>query len=142
MRSKAGTARKNVRYNVKIEDVPAVIDEWKALGIDREQIAFNQSMPDDYLTIQGELMKDERGLYLLYTKVQKPMNLALREKEEHAFGLAALDIRKESLWPSSFSDVMALLEIYPDSVIEFSAYDVEVGNIKGRNAVIWEVRNY
>lgn len=142
MRSKAGTARKNVKYNLNIQDVPAVIEEWNKLGIKEEQIAFNQNMPDKYLTLQGEIMKNENGLFLIYTKVKKPMNLALREKEEYVFGLSALKILKEYLWPSSFSDIEALLDIYSDSVIEFSAYESAVGNIPGRNAVIWEVRNY
>jgi len=142
MRSKAGTARKNVRYKVDIKEVPAVMEEWKSLGIKKENIAFNQSMPDEHLILQGEIMKDENGLYVLYSRIKKPMNLALKEKEEHAFGLNALRILKETLWPSSMSDVESLLEIYPDSVIEFSAYEIAVGEIPGRNTVIWEVRNF
>ena len=43
---------------------------------------------------------------------------------------------------SSYSDLEALMEIFSDSSIEFSTYRIPVGNIKGRNTIIWEVRNY
>ena len=99
-------------------------------------------MPNEHLVIQAEIMRNENGIYLLYSRVQKPMNLALKEKEEHAFGLNALEILRRELWPSSLADVEALLELYPDSVIEFGTYDVAVGNLPGRNTVIWEVRNF
>ena len=103
---------------------------------------FNQSMPDEHLTIQGELMKTETGLYLLYSTKKVPMNQALAMKEEHAFGLKALIMLRQNLFPSSLSDIEALLETYPDSVIELSAYRIPVGDIHGRNTIIWEVRNY
>jgi len=70
------------------------------------------------------------------------MNQGLAEQTLHAFGLNAKMILEKNLYTSSLADIYALLEIYPDSVIEFSSYSIPVGNIKGRNAVIWEVRNY
>ena len=57
-------------------------------------------------------------------------------------GIRAILKLRSVLFPSSLADLEALFEIYPDSVIEFSAYRFAVGAIPGRNAVIWEVRNY
>ncbi len=44
--------------------------------------------------------------------------------------------------PASRDDVDALLERYPDATIEFTCFTVNVGNIPGRNTMMWEVRNY
>jgi hypothetical protein len=142
MRAKNGTQRKNVVYNIDLEKVPATIEEWKKLGIQQEKISFNQSMPDKDLTIQGELMNSERGLYLLYTTVKKPMNLGLREQELYAEGMKTNLMLKSYLSPSSYEDMKILLEMFPEDIIEFSSYRVNVGNIPGRNTVIWEVRNF
>lgn len=99
-------------------------------------------MPDERLTIQGEIINHYNGLNLLYSKIKKPMNLALAECQEYAKGLKAQLILKYFLSPSSYSDLEVLLEKYSESAIEFSTYSIPVGNIPGRNTVIWEVRNY
>jgi hypothetical protein len=142
MRSKAGMARKNVRYCVPLDKIPYEIEEWKKQGMKEKDISFNETMPDEHIAIQGEIMKSENGIYLLYSTLKTQMNTALKEKPEHAFGLKANILLKENLWPSSLADVEALLDLYPDSVIEFSAYEIAVGNLPGRNTVIWEVRDF
>ena len=43
---------------------------------------------------------------------------------------------------NSYDDLMELVELYPEHVIEFSATEGEVGLIRGRNHVVWEVRLY
>jgi len=142
IRSKKGILRSQTRFNILKEKVKEEMEKMKMENIKIEDITFNQSMPDNHLLIQGEIMLTERGLYLLYTTVKKPMNQGLAEQTLHAFGLNAKMILEKNLYTSSLADIYALLEIYPDSVIEFSSYSIPVGNIKGRNAVIWEVRNY
>lgn len=52
---------------------------------------------------------------------------------------SALALRRH-LTPSSHSDLMALLDAYPDHVVELSALRRCYGSLPGRNAVIWEVR--
>jgi hypothetical protein len=45
--------------------------------------------------------------------------------------------------PSSWADFEALLELYPSHVLEVSVYaGTTVGDVPGRNAVVWEVRRY
>ena len=137
--------RNKVEYNVPLENVKDTISR-KFRGFPESSITFNQSMPDEHLLIQGEAMRNSMippfGLYLFYSELRKPMNLALEEDAHHAFGLLAKSLLQSRMTPSSYSDTEALLELYPDSVVEFSTYEIGVGGIPGRNTVIWEVRNY
>jgi len=144
MRSKRGTARKNVRYKIPLEKVPEEIERWKIMGIPEEMMAFNESMPDEHLLLQGEVMNVKKGLYLLYSTIKKPMNTALSEESREVEGPEAKILLKQGLFPASYFDLELLFQLYPTSVVEFSAYSIPVGNManKGRNTVFWEVRNY
>jgi hypothetical protein len=143
MRGKRGIKREKTRYDLSLEEIRKEIKEWEKQGILENEIAFNQSMPnEEHLIIQGEMMKSYRWIELLYSTVKKPMNLALREESKNIHGLKALTFLRHYLYPSSYSYMMGLLELFPDSVVEFSTYDIPVGNIPGRNTVVWEVRNY
>lgn len=51
-------------------------------------------------------------------------------------------IVKDNFWGASYDDLQVLFEEYPDHVVEFTCYDCFYGILKGRNSVIWEVRNY
>lgn len=103
---------------------------------------FNESLPDDKLLIQGEAMRGERGLELTYSIIRKPMKLALAEETRWANGVVAKALLDHYLWPPSRDDFEALWDLYPDSVIEFGAYSIAVGDQPHRNTLIWEVRNY
>lgn len=147
MRSRKGIIRKKVRYNIPLINLRREIEAWKKEGIPEEQIAFNQSMPDESLTIQGEVMENPYsspyGLYLLYSTVKKPMNLALAEKSETAMGLKAKVLLKHFMCPSSYADLEAIFDVVAkEHVIEFSSYSRNVGDIPNRNTVFWEVRKY
>lgn len=142
IRGRIPLTRGRVRYNIPLETLKDEVEIMKReTGLSDYQISFNQSMPDERLILQGELMRDN-PFYLLYTTVKKPMNLALSEEEKHASGFTALNLLKANLFPSSFSDIEALVDRFPNSVFEFSAYEIAVGNIPGRNVVVWEGRNY
>jgi len=39
-------------YNINLQEVPKIIKEFEKQGISENQIGFNQSMPDEHLTIQ------------------------------------------------------------------------------------------
>ena len=142
MRSKKGIDRKRVKYNLPMNEVAQEIAVWEREGIPESRIGFNEAMPDKRLLIQGEVIRTPNGLFFLYTTIKKPMNVALREKEERISGLNAKIILQRNLSPSSLSDMESLLQTFPNDVIEFSSYSIPVGNIQGRNTVIWEVRNY
>jgi hypothetical protein len=142
MRSKKGIDRTKVVYNLTLEEAKRELRRWNVLGINEDQISFNQNMPDKHLLLQGEVKRTEYGLWLRYTTIKKPMNQALKEEDKNCTGLSAKTRLEQALDPSSYSDLEALLEMFPDSVVEFSTYSVDVGNISRRNTVFWEVRNF
>ena len=144
MRSKKGIARKEVKYNIKLEDVPLHIEQFQKIGIPEDLISFNQSMPDGNLILQGEVMNYQGGIYLFGTTLKKPMNIALAEKSFTIENDTAKPLLESKLSAESYRDLRNLLDIFPESVVEFSAYSIPVGNFAetGRNTVFWEVRNY
>lgn len=140
IRGKDKIQRKKVKYNTPINEIPKIIEEFRKERI--EKITFNQSMPDGHLIIQGEVMKTHLGLCLWYTTKKVPMNKALAEESLYAEGLKANILLETFMDPSSYSDLKDLMEIFPDSAIEFSTYDICVGTLPNKNTVFWEVRNY
>lgn len=134
--------RARVIYNVDLIDVPKIIDRFEKAEISKDNLGFNQSMPDKHLIIQGEVMRTHLGLSLWYTTKKEPMNGALKNESLYAEGLRAKLLLENNMFPSSYSDLEDLLELFPESAIEFSTYDISVGDIPHRNTVIWEVRNY
>ncbi len=142
IRSTKGTARSNTRFDVPFLELEKELEDLRNKGVKNNEMSFNQSMPNDKILIQAEIKRTSKGLYLLYSTVKKPMNLAFKEEIKHAFGLEALLILETYLYPQSYSDIMNLFEMFPESVIEFGTYSVYVGDLPGRNTIIWEVRNY
>lgn len=111
-------------------------------GVKPEDIYVAEMAPTERTTLQGELMLTERGLYLYYTKVRKPMRDALAERSYETRGLTARDILLAHLDTASWEWINVLLERYQDHVIEFSTYNIAWGTIPNRNTVVWEVRKY
>jgi hypothetical protein len=93
-----GISRSATRYNVPLSELESTIQEMGLEGIPKENLTFNQEMPDPHLTIQGELILTYRGIDLTYTDIKKPMNLALAEKTLWASGLSALNLIKSNFW--------------------------------------------
>lgn len=129
-------------YHVPFDDLKAAVDglpeSYRKAGL-----MFSESPPDHKRTIQGELMRWEHGgYYLTYSYAPHPMRIAFDKQRLEARGLAAKMILLHHLSPVDYDELQGLLESYPDSVIEFSAFSCPVGIIPGRRMVIWEVRNY
>ena len=135
-------ARGNTKYDVPIKSIQKELNALKKIGIPEHMITYNQSLPNDCLIIQGEITRNHFGVCLHYTTVKKPMALGLKEEQKNAQGLLARIILQTVMSPQSFAEVETLLDMFPDSVIEFGSYSVNVGNLPGRNTIIWEVRNY
>jgi len=128
-------------YEVPLGQIGGIISAWKDRGAKEELITYNESAPDHLLVVQGEISVNPSYI-LFYSYEKEKMRNALRNGGRHAYGLEAKLILEGSMTPSSFSDLQALLELYPDSIIEFSTYSICLGDRPGRNTVIWEVRNY
>jgi hypothetical protein len=145
----AGAA--NCKYNLQSDQVDGVVAEWIASGATIDSIMVNEAAPDgDHIMLQGEYFNDAFGDghvatipgYFLYSKVHQQMRLALREESSHACGLRADLLLRGCMTPSSYEDFRAILELYPRHVVEVSIYDCCVGDVPGRNALVWEVRRY
>jgi hypothetical protein len=128
-------------YNVKAKDVAAKAKAWIAEGANPMLIVVNESAPDERLTIQGELILTIKGLAFFYSMRKEKMRNAMLYGKQ-AYGLESYSLLKRYCSPASYDDLMDMLEKYPDSAIEFSAYEMHVGCYPRRNTVVWEVRNY
>jgi hypothetical protein len=141
-RGKSGGAHyPRLGEQIPLSEASATLREWVAEGAEIGAVAYNEAAPDHALLMQGELVLSIEHISLFYSMKKTTMRLALREGK-HSSGLQALALLQQSLFPSSWSDIQELLERFPDSVIEFSAFEHAVGFLRGRNCVIWEVRNY
>jgi hypothetical protein len=137
------------RYNLLPDDVEGVVAEWTAAKIPREAIMVNEAAPDTVVVLQGEYLNDVLGArddfhygHLFYSRVAQYMHVALRQKSEWASGLRADLLLRGTMTPSSYEDWRVLLDQYPGHVLEVSVYDRCLGDVPGRNALVWEVRRY
>ena len=148
IRGRKGIARSKARFNLTIEEAKEYIEKLKQEGIYPQDLKFNQSLPDEEIRIQGEVMRgaDIIGrvdyLNLMYSTVKKPMNYALAEETLYADGIKASILLKENLFPTSYDDLQTLFGFFPSSIIEFSSYNITLGSLPDRNTLIWEVRDY
>lgn len=129
------------RYNVPRDGIDQALEEMRAQG--GRGLYFGEMAPDHRLTIQGEYLDGEQhgqvfNRSLTYSTEQTQMK---RVKEwTHVDGAAALAILRSYLDGNSYDDLLTLQSMYPDHVIEFSAYECCLGDIPGRNTIIWEIR--
>ena len=117
----------------------AKVKELEEKGYRRADMVFSEMAPDYALTINGEV-NDFWDLW--YSHVKKPMRIALKEWSRHESGVRARMIMRQFMNDASYADLCALMDLYPAHTIEFSCYPFHLGNIPGRNSVIWEVRKY
>ena len=128
-------------YNVNENEVEQIVDDIISKGGEKVRITINESAPDEFLTIQGELTRNECGLYLYYSTLKGKMRDCMKDAIS-TYGLQVKLMLQYYLTPSSYEDIMDLLDLYPEHVIEFSTYSKCLGDCKGRNTLIWEVRKY
>ncbi|MGE0406589.1 MAG: hypothetical protein AB7O65_09830 [Candidatus Korobacteraceae bacterium] len=131
-------------YNVPASEVAARAKVWIAEGADPMLIVVNESAPDESLVVQGELIHTHRGYCFIkrFDKVKMRVAMTASGQPDEVVGIVALTLLRHVCTGSSFEDLMELCELYPDSVIEFSVYDHCLGSCRGRNMLVWEVRNY
>jgi len=105
-------------------------------------VRYYEASPDQWITLQGEFCEFDNGPVLEWSTAKTHMRAAFAKERHMLFGPGARLLLKRTLSPGSYADFLALGEQYPEAVIEFTAYEVFVGDIPGRNAVVWEVRHY
>jgi hypothetical protein len=131
-----------MRADVPMADVPGVLAEMVGRGAIRDLLYLTHMTTSVGRRINGEVWDGPDGLYLNYSTAQTHLRAGLEQSGRHVERSAALAVLRWACCASSFDDLMGLLEKHPDAVIEFTAYDREIGDIPGRNTVVWEVRNY
>jgi hypothetical protein len=131
------------RYNLSPDEVDEVIAELVAEGADRSRIMVNEAAPDTHVIFNGELWTGADPMdALLYSTVRAHMRPALAAEQLRVSGLQSRMILRGLMTPSSYEDLQVLIEQYPDHAIELSIFSICVGDIPGRNALVWEVRQY
>jgi hypothetical protein len=107
-----------------------------------EQLILDESAPDHRVTLQAEVMNSPRFIDMRYALDARGMGMRQAyDQMQHANGLRAVTVLKERLDAPSWDNLCRILQEYPDSVVELSAYEIPVG-VLGHNALIWEVRDY
>lgn len=120
----------------------AVCQEWRAAG---REFMICEAAPDHRATIQGEVCRTVGGLGGLLGRVVggKRMRDSLRDGDlKPVRGAQVQAILATYMDPSSRDDLEALLDRYDGATVEFTCYELNVGMLRGRNTIFWEVRNY
>lgn len=121
-----------------------------ARGVLPEHIIICEAAPAEVVILQGEYANrvhdNADGTsswdYFYYSRARRQMRDALREEHSVIEGLRARLLIERSLTPASHLDWLILIDRYPDHVLEVSIYDRCIGDVPGRNALVWEVRRY
>jgi hypothetical protein len=136
-------------YNLAPDEVDEVVESWVAEGISRDNIMVNEAAPGQGVILQGEYRNDITVLgdevswgHFHYSRAKAQMRDALREAPELATSLRSDLLIRLAMTPSSYDDWLLLLANYPGHVLEVSIYDRCLGDVPGRNALVWEARLY
>lgn len=126
--------------------VQATHDRWVAAG---RNFRMDDGVPNDKTTMQGEVCRTWRGIeaFLCWNPPgvygMEPMRRTMAAgKHRHVGGATLRALMDRYMDPSSQEDLFALLDLYPDATIEFACFAVDVGVMRNRNTIFWEVRNY
>lgn len=124
-------------YHVPVHELPSRIaalpDSQRYSGL-----TFTEAPPDEYRVVQGEW----DGYNFDYTFAPHPMKIAFEHQRLHANGPKARWLLKGFLEPNDLDWLESLIQDFPGSVVEFSAFSVPVGVIRSSKVIYWEVRNY
>lgn len=117
------------------------LSELLAAGATAQSLYWSARPPNHGRLLNAEVWDGPLGVYLHWSREQTNLRDALRTGS-HAEGIAARLILRDSLWPDSLDELYDLWHRYPGAVIELTAFDCQMGDIMGRNCIIWEVRHY
>lgn len=131
-----------MRADVPVGEASRVMDSLVEQGADRDALYLTWMSPSVGRRINAEVWRGPDGLYLNYSTAQTHLRDGLDKSGKHAERSAARAVLEWACCPNSLADIDALLELYPDAVLEITAFDRQIGDLPGRNTVIWEVRDY
>lgn len=143
--------------------VNEIFDEWTVLG---RTFLMDNGVPNDKTTMQGEVVRTYRGLesflcvrdVLLRNQAMwnasssltyslgpglPPMRQTIAAGLHRHRGEVETNVLLDRYMdPSSRDDLRDIMDLYPDAAVEFTCFSVNVGNLRARNTIFWEVRNY
>lgn len=135
-------------YDVVPGEVCQAIEELQARGAREGDIMVNEMSPNIEI-LQGEYLNDVREIngeviwgYFLHSRLRMRMRHALQLAPAVSCGLKSDLLLRQAMTTASYEDWQELLERYPGHVLEVSVYDRCLGDCPGRNALVWEVRQY
>lgn len=119
----------------------SMYNQWKQRG---RSFIMDGAAPNHRTTLLGEICRTTMGwegfMAVEPRMAMRPaISLGLLKPQR---GLRVKLLIDKFMDPSSRDDIDQLFELYPDSTIEFSCFDTLVGDLKARNTLIWEIRNY
>jgi hypothetical protein len=129
-------------YNLTHDEVFPTVETWVQEGANISKIVVSEFVPDELITLQGEVQRSTGYLDLRYSTAQLPMRKALETAQVHTTGICANALLRRFLDPDSFDLLWELLDRYDGAAIEFSSFSQDVGDVPGRNTIFWEVRHY
>lgn len=137
-----------VLANVPISELGGKVLELTSSGVIEKSLYFNECAPDQWASLQGEVVRLSTGL-CLFAAIRKTEDFGklLRMRDvlpyaKHYHRLQAKQVLQQHCSPTSYDDLSELLDLFPDHVIEFTAYARQLEGYKLRNVIIWEVRLY
>lgn len=141
------------RYDLSAGEAAAWIGDCEGRGAPRGSLYVTAYMTGQlaWITLNAEVYRGVGGLQMHYSTAKLVMRPALAASGLHASGLAAKLILQRHLDPASYETLTELLDTFDDApgagmqashVAEVSAFDRWVGDVPGRNTIIWELRAY
>jgi hypothetical protein len=138
------------RLDLQPHQIEEAVEKWVRLGLPRDNIMINETAPAQAAVLQGEYLNDLRQMrdgsvtwgYFLHSRERQHMREALLAHSEVTTGLRSDLMLRGAMTPASHDDWLGLLEQFPGHVLEVSIYDRCLGDQSGRNALVWEVRQY
>jgi hypothetical protein len=118
---------------------------WEWTYLNKRRFVIDDGVPSSRSVLQGEICRTFLGLesYLAVGYGIPPMRISMAlGMHKHRGYLETKILLEKYMDPSSRDDLDMLLELYPEATVEFATFDVNVGNIPGRNTILWETRNY
>ena len=105
-------------------------------------IRFYEASPDQFITIQGEITDYPHGYGVEWSHQKTHMREALSLQRFCDFSPRIPAIIRHHFNEPSYNDLIYLFDTYPNCTIEFTCYEILVGDLPGRNTVILECRHY
>lgn len=133
-----------------IQDI-CLNDVWRDLiksGWKEECLYVNSEIPNKRIVFQGELSTgnwtDPEWLLVGCEDSGIHMREAMKRSTFKARGWKARAYLQLKMDPASWDDLNAVINTWPDGVIELVIFDTPYGSLAstGRRVILWEVRSY